>query len=49
MKVVCCICGKTIKQGKPRPVSHGICKKCLPGYVQEQERIIGEQVRRKNI
>jgi len=34
------ICKKTIVKGKPRPVSHGICKVCLPGYVKEQNEIL---------
>ncbi|MBA7603123.1 hypothetical protein ES703_10227 [subsurface metagenome] len=42
MKVICMICGKTIVEGKPAPVSHGICPECAPGYIQEQERIIKE-------
>ena len=34
MKIVCCICGRVVKEGT-EPVSHTYCPECLPGFLEE--------------
>jgi len=35
MKVVCAWCGKTLKDGPPEPLSHGICEACRAQHFGE--------------
>ena len=35
MKVVCCICGKVVKEGT-EPASHTYCDECLPEFLEDQ-------------